>query len=71
MHLSEIQDNNPENVFCFWDNGASNGCVKFSIIRREYLSSLVNVLTDSVKISDQTIADFVQLSLPPINEKIG
>ena len=38
---------------------------------REYLSSVVNVLTNSVKISDQTIADFVQLNFRRIHEKIG
>ena len=38
---------------------------------REYLSSVVNVLTNSVKISDQTKADFVQLNFPQIHEKIG
>ena len=38
---------------------------------REYLSSVVNVLTNSVKISDQIIADFVQLNIPLIREKIG
>ena len=37
----------------------------------EYMSSVVNVLTNSVKISDQTEADFAQLDLPPIHEKIG
>ena len=37
----------------------------------EYMSSVVNVLTSSVKISDQTEADLVQLDLPPIHEKIG
>ena len=52
-------------------NGASNHCVKFSMFRREYLSSVINVLTNSVKISDPTIADFVQLNLPRIHEKIG
>ena len=41
------------------------------MFRREYLSSEVNVLTNSVKISDQTIPDFVQLNLPQIHEKIG
>ena len=45
-----------------WNSAFSNG---------EYLSSVVNVLTNSVKISDQTIADFVQLNLPRIYEKIG
>ena len=41
------------------------------MFRRKYLSSLVNVLTNSVKISDQAIADFVQLNLRRIHEKIG
>ena len=39
--------------------------------RREYLSSVVNVLTNSVKISEQTKADFAQLNLPQIHGKIG
>ena len=41
------------------------------MFRREYLSPVVNVLTNSVKISDPTIADFVELNLPQIREKIG
>ena len=41
------------------------------MFRREQMSSVVNVLTNSVKISDQTIADFVQFNLPQIHEKIG
>ena len=41
------------------------------MVWREYLSSVVNVLTNSVKISDQTKADYVQLNLPQIHEKIG
>ena len=45
--------------------------MKFSMFRREYLLSVVNVLTNSVKISDQTIGDFVQLNIPQIHEKIG
>ena len=60
-----------EKVFCFWDNGASSCCAKFRMFRREFLSSVVNVLTNSVKISDPTIEDFVQLNLPRIHEKIG
>ena len=39
--------------------------------RQEYLSSVVNVLKNSVKISDQTEADFVLLNLPQIHEQIG
>ena len=36
------------------------------MFQREYLSSVVNVLKKSVKISDQTKADFAQLNLPRI-----
>ena len=56
--------------FVFWGNGASSYCVKISMLRREYLSSVVNVLTNSVKISDPTIEDFVQVNLARIHEKI-
>ena len=62
---------NPEEIFRFRHNGASSCCMKFSMFGREYLSSVVNVLTDSVKISDRTIADFAQLNLPRLHEKIG
>ena len=41
------------------------------MFRREYLSSVVNVLTKSLKMSDQTKADFFELNLPRIHEKIG
>ena len=41
------------------------------MFRLEYLSSVVNVLTNTVKISDQTKADFAELNLPQIHEKIG
>ena len=41
------------------------------MFRREYLSSVVNVLTNSLKISDQTKADFDQLNLPQIHEEIS
>ena len=41
------------------------------MFRREYLSSEVNVLTNSVKISDQTKVDFGTLNLPQIDEKVG
>ena len=71
MHISEMPLKNPENIFCFSDNGASSCCLKFSMFRREYLPSVVNVLTKSVKISDPTIADFAQLNLSRIHEKMG
>ena len=41
------------------------------MFRREYLSLVVNVLTNSVKIENQTKADLAQLNLPRIHEKIG
>ena len=41
------------------------------MFQQEYLSSVVNLLTSSVKISEQTKADFFQLNLPRIHEKIG
>ena len=71
MHILEMPLKSPEKVFCFSDNSVSSCSVKFSMFRREYLSSVVNVLTNSVKISDPTIADFVQLNLPRIHDKIG
>ena len=37
----------------------------------EYMSSVVKVLRNSVKISDQTKADFARLNLPRIHEKKG
>ena len=40
------------------------------MFRREYLSSVVIVLTNSVKISGQTKADLFQLNLPRIYEEI-
>ena len=41
------------------------------MFRREYLSSVVIVLTKILKMSDQTKADFFELNLPRIHEKIG
>ena len=41
------------------------------MFRQEHMSLVVNVLTNSVKISDQTKADFALLNLPRIREKIG
>ena len=41
------------------------------MFRREYLSSVVNVLTNRLKILNQTKADFSQLNLPRIHEIIG
>ena len=59
---------NPEKAFCFWDNGVRIGCVKLSLLRREYLSSAVNVLTNSYKALCLTKTDFFGLNCFP-NEK--
>ena len=54
---------NWQKVFRFWDKVVWNCCQKICILRREYLSSGVNVLTNSVKISDVTKAAFFQLNI--------
>ena len=41
------------------------------MFQKEYMSSVVNVLTNSVKILDHTKASFAQLNLPPIHDKIS
>ena len=41
------------------------------MFRQEYLSSVVNELTNSVKMSDQTKPDFADFNLPQIHEKMG
>ena len=60
-----------EKVFCFRDNGVLNCWEKFCMFGREYLSSVVNVLTKSLKMSDQTKSDFFQLNLPRTHKKVG
>ena len=64
MHISEMQEKIRKISFVFEIMALQVVCVKFSMFRREYLSSVVNVLTNSIKISDQTKADFLQLNLP-------
>ena len=52
----------PEHDFSFWDNSIWIGSVELSLLRREYLSSAVNVLTSSLKIFHITKKDFFQLN---------
>ena len=40
-------------------------------LQRQYLLWAVNVLTNSLKISDQTDADFFQLNISQMQGKIG
>ena len=53
---------NWEKVFCFYDNSIWIGWVNLSVLRRKYLSSAVNVLTNSLKILHSTNIDFLQLN---------
>ena len=41
------------------------------MLRREYLSSVVNMLTKSLKMSDQAKADFLQFNLPQTHKEVG
>ena len=62
---------NPEKVFRFKENGVWTCCVKVCILRREYVYSALNVLTNSPNILDLTKADFLQLNLSQIHGRIG
>ena len=53
---------NLEKAFCFWDNFVRHGCVKLSLLRREYWSSEVNVLTNTYKALLLTKTDFLRLN---------
>ena len=49
-------------VFCFWDKCIWRCFNKFSLLRSDYLSSAVNVLTKSNKILHNTKRDFFKLN---------
>ena len=55
-------EKNWEKVFCFFDNSISIGCVKFFLLRTEYLSSAVNVVTNSLNVLHSTNIVFFQLN---------
>ena len=60
---------NPEKVFYFLEHFSWIGYVKLSLLRREYLSSAVNVLSSGRKILDITNRDFFNsISLTGINK---
>ena len=58
-----MEKKNSEKVFCFRYNCLSIHCVKFSPLKREYWSSAVNVLTNSLKILHITKSDFFKLNI--------
>ena len=57
--------------FCFSDIAVWSSWVKFWVLRQEYLSSAVNLLTVSPKISNLNKADFLHFNLFPIHGAIG
>ena len=51
--------------FLFGDNCVRIGCVKLSLLRREYLSSAVKVIKNSYKALHLTKTDFFRLNYLP------
>ena len=60
---------NSQTVFCFLDNCIWNGYGKLSLLQRRYLSSGVNILTNSLNISHITNRDIFKLNFLQRNEK--
>ena len=56
---------NCEKAFRFCDNSVRIGCIKLSLLRREYLSSALNVLTTSYEALHLTKTDFFRLNYLP------
>ena len=52
-------------TFLFGDNCVRISCVELSLLRREYLSSAVNVLTNSYRVLCLTKRDFFRLNYLP------
>ena len=65
MQISKIQENCEKKYFFFLDNCVGIGCVKLSLFSREYLSSAVNVLTNSYNALRLTNTDFFPLNYLP------
>ena len=50
IYISKMHQKCGKMFFCYWDNWIWRCCNKLSLLRREYLLSGVNVLTNSPKI---------------------
>ena len=62
IQISKIQQKIGKMLFCFRDTCIWGWCNKLSLLRRDYLSLEVNVLTNSPKIFHLTKRDFFQLN---------
>ena len=63
MHISEMEEKIDKKFFIFETMAFELVPSKLCTLQREYLLWAVNVFTNSVKISDQTNADFFQLNI--------
>ena len=59
-----------EPICCFWDSCIWIGWVKLSLLRREYLSSAVNMLINSLTVLHITKRTFFQLNFLHSDQKI-
>ena len=57
LNLENVKKHS-QNIFGFWDNIIWKSCYKLSLLRRQYLLSAVNGLTNSPKILNITQRDF-------------
>ena len=57
-----MQEKIKKKLFVFLDNVVRIGCLKLSLLRIEYLSSAVNVLTNTYKALHLTKTDFFRLN---------
>ena len=60
---SKYSEKNRQKGFCFIYNWTPIACIKLSLLRTEYLSSVFNVLTNSPKIFHITQRNFFELNL--------
>ena len=57
----ENKKKHAQKIICFWDNCIWIGCVKLSLLRRQYLTLSVNLLTNSYKVLHIIKRDFFRL----------
>ena len=65
-----MQKRNSEKIFWFGDNCIRIRCLKHSFLLREYFLSGENMLTNSVKITDTTKTEYLELIFFQSDQKI-